>query len=264
MLYQLPQSENKPVKLNILQHIFRFFNLDAQIRQSFPYYSILLILILVVIHFVSSIIYDFNFVTGTFPINGLHQLEALYYPNEVINQNEYWQYLTYGFLHRDLGHLMNNSITIFVVSSYLEIKYKWYRILSIYVLGVIVSSFSYITYIRLFNNHPFILIGASGGAFSLLGTVISEFYLNHERFTNKLLHIIISIGIIALHAREYINMNPGIATHGHLGGLIFGISPAILYIPNNRIDKYDSFLCAIALIINIIMLIGFPIIIYCY
>ncbi len=42
-----------------------------------------------------------------------------------------------SILHLGFFHLINNTIAILLFGSYLEIKYKWWRILIIYILSSI-------------------------------------------------------------------------------------------------------------------------------
>jgi membrane associated rhomboid family serine protease len=257
------KTEYIKIKKNVLYDIFYVFNLENQINQQYPIIIPLICILIICIHIYGSIKYNFNFITGYYSIDELIELEGLYYPIDIIDNIEIWEYFTYSILHSGFYHLINNVITILLFGSYLEVKYKWYRVITIYIFSCIGSSIIYCTINKLsYNNDEFVLIGASGGTFGLMGCLISEFYLNWEKFNNKSGRILLIILIIFSHLYEYTLDNSNIASGVHLGGLIYGISPAVLYLPNYKYEYYEWIFIVLAIIINLIYFIICPIYLY--
>ena len=71
---------------------------------------------------------------------------------------EPWRFLTYGFVHNSLGHLVNNSVSQLFFGLPLELSHGWWRVALIYLSGIFLGGLG-----REISNHKEVpLAGASG------------------------------------------------------------------------------------------------------
>lgn len=254
---QIIPLHNREYKFNM----FHFFNIHNQYKQKFPIITPIICLFLISIH-VCVVFNSQAKILDELTVDELKDAGALIYP-DITDIENIWQFASHSVLHVGLYHLGNNVVTLAIFGSYIEIKYRWYRILIIYILSCIAAGLSYIT-IHMMNHIdiPVVMVGASGGIFGLMGVLISEFYLNWELFTNKLMRLGTIALIIGSHALEYIIQDTRIATGAHLGGLIYGIAPAVLYLPNYRWDPWEGVFLVLGVIMHIMFFITMPVYIY--
>eukprot|EP00656_Telonema_subtile_P048100 TRINITY_DN564_c0_g1_i1.p2 TRINITY_DN564_c0_g1~~TRINITY_DN564_c0_g1_i1.p2 ORF type:complete len:130 (-),score=32.23 TRINITY_DN564_c0_g1_i1:68-457(-) len=106
------------------------------------------------------------------------------------------------------------------------------------------------------------MVGASAGVFSMVGLYISEFMINHETVHNKCVHFLIGLLLLGIHGYEYVNLSGKVAVTAHLGGLVFGMSPALLYIPNYEYEEWEVVLCVLAVLIAVFFFVAIPIWLY--
>ncbi|SDL82691.1 rhomboid family intramembrane serine protease [Siphonobacter aquaeclarae] len=93
-------------------------------------------------------------------------------PYQVSRRNEYWRFLTSGFIHADIGHLAFNMISLYsfgrmVESIFHQISANGAALFALlYIGGIIVSDLP--TYFRHRNDPYYNSIGASGGVSSVI------------------------------------------------------------------------------------------------
>ncbi len=103
------------------------------------------------------------------------------------------------------------------------------------------------------------LVGASAGGYALMGLYISESIVNHETIRNKYMHAAISLVVLSVHASQYMNPWGQMAVFAHLGGLVFGLGPAVLCIPIYELAKWKVWFQAGSVVVAICCLVGIPI-----
>ena len=94
-------------------------------------------------------------------------------PVKVYKYNEYYRFLTSGFVHADFGHLLFNMFSLYFFGEAMEYYLqeifgsngKVYFII-LYLLGIILSDIP--SYLKNRNNRDYNSLGASGGVSSLL------------------------------------------------------------------------------------------------
>nr|HQV06693.1 rhomboid family intramembrane serine protease [Chitinophagaceae bacterium] len=91
--------------------------------------------------------------------------DLIFYPPAITQQNQWYRFITSGFLHADYTHLFFNMLTLYFFGSGME---KFYDaqigklgFLIFYLAGIIVSSIP--TYIKHRNDAGYRSLGASGG-----------------------------------------------------------------------------------------------------
>lgn len=241
------------------EKFFQAFDIPENIPYEFPIFTLLNSIFMVSIYFGFLDYYNRDFYDG-YKINDLVELGALELPNS-IEKYYVWNLIICSYLHINFVHIIGNLLLYIPVSIYLELKYHSYRISIIYWSGCIASSLFY-TVVTLPVKYN-VMVGASGAIYSLLGLYISEIYINWETIKYKTFKLILFVLLIA----EQICLtvywyDPYVAIYAHIGGLVFGLIPATLYIPNYKYRDYEIYFGFISLIGLIIYFVCFPIYLY--
>lgn len=132
--------------------------------------------------------------------------------------DQYWRFLTAGFLHFGLAHLMANMICLIVWGIPLERMLGAWRFLMIYLGAVMLGGLVSV----LLHDGPFVGAGASGGTSGLLGALLALTVLKRIRMPLSFFALNIGLNIvIAL-------ITPGVDWQAHLGGFLGGMALAAL------------------------------------
>ena len=142
----------------------------------------------------------------------------------ILQEGEYYRFITSTFVHFDISHLANNMILLGVLGYNLEMEKGHLKFLSIYVisgLGGNLLSFA----MRYHLGQNVLSGGASGAVFGLMGAVLGT-YLKTKRPVGRLagrgLIVMIAISL-------YLGLtDTGIDNAAHIGGLVFGFLIALL------------------------------------
>ncbi|GAA0745071.1 rhomboid family intramembrane serine protease [Clostridium oceanicum] len=139
--------------------------------------------------------------------------------NYLIDQGEYYRFITCMFLHGGLMHIALNMYALYAIGPLVESYYGKIKYLIIYFISGIVSSvFSY-------KFSDSVSIGASGAIFGLLGATLILAYRNKHKIGKGFMQNIISVIVI--------NLIIGLSIHnvdnfGHIGGLIGGLLVSLI------------------------------------
>lgn len=94
-------------------------------------------------------------------------------PYKVTKRNEYYRFITSGFVHADFGHLIFNMLSLWFVGEGIERLFGMlfgasgtFYYLFLYIVGIIVSDIP--TYLKHRNNSNYNSLGASGGVSAVL------------------------------------------------------------------------------------------------
>ena len=134
---------------------------------------------------------------------------------------EVWRIATYSFLHFDWLHLCLNVGLIFFIGRVVEAQVGIGRGALIYLVSVILSA----GVILLWHNlYPKLgaTVGASGGAFGLLGAAL---VLAYRRGDNIRLQWRLWIVLLIAFGVSFL---PNISMAGHIGGIAGGVVTALL------------------------------------
>jgi rhomboid protease GluP len=134
---------------------------------------------------------------------------------------ELWRIATYSFLHFDWLHLILNVALIFFIGRVVEAQAGISRGALIYFVSVIASAAVILFW---HNLHPKdgATVGASGGAFGLLGAALILAYRGDDNMRLRMrlwIILLIAFGISFL---------PNISMAGHIGGIVGGAATALL------------------------------------
>lgn len=145
---------------------------------------------------------------------GLIKLGGLFSPAIVLH-HEYWRFLTAGFLHANLTHLLFNVFSLYAVGIILEPLFKKEHYISIYVLSTIFSN------LFAFAFQPTtVVVGASGAIFGLFAVtaLLSKLSPNHYG-----IHALSQQFKLTILINLCLSLLPGISLTGHVGGLLGGV-----------------------------------------
>jgi membrane associated rhomboid family serine protease len=105
---------------------------------------------------------------GAFNNRNLYNDLILYPP--AINRGQYYRFLTSGFIHADLQHLLFNMLTLYffgrVMEDFLNMELGGWAFLTLYLGAIIISDIP--SYLKNKNNAAYASLGASGGVAAVL------------------------------------------------------------------------------------------------
>jgi membrane associated rhomboid family serine protease len=134
---------------------------------------------------------------------------------------EFWRVATYSFLHFNWLHLLLNVGLLFWVGRIVEQQIGTGQGALIYFVSVFCSAAAILL---VHNWHPKegATVGASGGVFGLLGAaLIISYRQNAEARLKMRLWIVLVTGFA-------VSLLPDISMAGHIGGIIGGVTTALL------------------------------------
>jgi len=160
-------------------------------------------------------------------------------PYLINTQNQYYRFVTSGFIHKDFIHLLWNMITLYFFGSLVEeifravfgaFKGNMYFI-ALYLLGIIVSDLP--TYFKHRTNPGYNALGASGGVSSVVFVSIIFLPLNEICLYFALCVKGFILGILYLiYSYFYGRKTSSTINHeAHLYGALFGIVFCIVMYP---------------------------------
>ncbi|GAB3181151.1 rhomboid family intramembrane serine protease [Telluribacter humicola] len=98
-------------------------------------------------------------------------------PYKVTKKNEYYRFITSGFIHADYGHLLFNMLSLWFIGEGIERLFGMlfgpsgtFYYLFLYIVGIIVSDIP--TFLKHRNNSNYNSLGASGGVSAVLFAAI--------------------------------------------------------------------------------------------
>lgn len=152
----------------------------------------------------------------------------------------WWRFLTYGFVHGNLIHILMNVWVFIDVGGLLEKRRSWAHVVTSFAIGT--AGGAWLT--QIFDDGPLILVGASGGVLGVAGMIFADALLGKRPEDKKLVQAMIRW--MALIMLISVTM-PGISLFGHAGGIIVGFAwGAVLhYVP--RLQRFMPVAGAVAI-----------------
>lgn len=165
-----------------------------------------------------------------------------YYKTFIVAANEYWRFLTAGFLHMNAMHLVINLIAFYSLAQVVEKSYKRWQFIIILLGSIIMGSvFNFI-----FDDN-IVAVGVSGGLYGLLATYI---VLTIDNQSIKIPQVRSSIFRVLL-INIMISLIPGISFSAHLGGFIGGLILGFMLLSNKRLKEYTVHVIASSVLLLI-------------
>ena len=182
------------------------------------------------------------FVLQSLSKGALDDLFALW-PRQPINGQSYfqfWQIITYAFLHGNITHLLFNMLVLWMFGTEIERYVGPRRLVACYFASVVTAALSQLFIPTLFGAPPAPVVGASGGVF---GLILAYAFLFPNR---KVIPLIPPIPMPAwLFATLYAGIElflgvtgsqSGVAHFAHLGGMV-GSALVIMNWRRARIER---------------------------
>lgn len=150
----------------------------------------------------------------SFKADDLLKLGANYEP--YVKDGEWWRLITCMFLHGNIGHIIGNTIGLFLAGIFLEPLFKRWQYVAVYIITGMLASLTSIWW-----NDTSISVGASGAIFGLYGLILAVTIF--RKFEKK----IESGGLVFASIYIAFSLLMGLAGAGidwaaHIGGLISG------------------------------------------
>lgn len=139
-----------------------------------------------------------------------------------------------------------------------ELKYgSWRMFLLCFVSAVGGSFFS-----ALFESGCRIVVGASGGVFGVFGLFIADMVVNFESIPYPAIRAACVVAFLIFFLVSVATESTGVSHLSHFGGLVSGLFPSFLFLPNFVKEDWEVYLphCGIAVLFVVFFI--FPIIIY--
>ena len=161
--------------------------------------------------------------------------DLIFWPPMIKNKKQYYRFITSGFIHADIPHLVFNMFTFYFFGRIIEEVLFVPRIgklgfLLFYIAGIIVSEIP--SYIRNHNNYSYRSLGASGAVTAVLFSfillapwqTIYVFFLPIPAIVFAVLYVVYTI---YMDKRGGDNINHS----AHLWGAVWGVAFTILMEP---------------------------------
>jgi membrane associated rhomboid family serine protease len=164
--------------------------------------------------------------------------DLILYP-PAINQGQYYRFLTSGFIHADLQHLLFNMLTLFffgrALENYLNSAIGGWAFLVLYLGGIIISDIP--SYLKNKDNPHYASLGASGGVSSVLfAYIILAPWTTIYLFFLPVPAIIFGVAYMAYSIYMSRKSVDNVNHDAHLWGAIYGIVFILINIPEQLSD----------------------------
>lgn len=186
-----------------------------------PFYEVIPPVTLTFLALLVAVFTAITFLSRTFedPI-AVSILLGSYYKVFITANNEYWRFLTAGFVHIDFFHLLVNSIALLNLGMITERVFGSVKFSIILFVSIIMGSwFVYV------GQGNMVLVGASGGLYGLMGALLVYTFesgaIRQPAIRSQFIRILL--------INAMISFLPGISLLGHLGGFVAGIMLAIFF-----------------------------------
>lgn len=147
-------------------------------------------------------------------------LLGAYYKTFVVAGFEVWRFLTVGFVHISIFHLLINTMALMNLGTITEKIYGKLRFTTILVVSIIIGSL--FVFVGEGNS---LTVGMSGGLYGLMGALFVNTFetglIKQPNVRSQFIRIL-TVNII-------ISLMPGISLMGHLGGFVGGILLGVIF-----------------------------------
>lgn len=154
-------------------------------------------------------------------------------PYRTVRQNTWYELITSGFLHANLGHLFVNMFTLYFFGPVMEHVLGTEQFLGLYLSGLIAAGIPSV--IKFKDDPNYATLGASGAVGSVLFAFIFLFPM--EKIYLLLIPIPIPAFVFAimylLYSMYASKQERGKVNHeAHIAGALWGILYLVIFVPN--------------------------------
>lgn len=154
-------------------------------------------------------------------------------PTRVVRENTWYELITSGFLHANIGHLFVNMFTLYFFGSVMERVLGPGYFLGLYLTGLIVAGIPSV--IKFKDNESYATLGASGAVGAVLFAFIFLFPLENIYLMFIPIPIpafVFAILYLAYSMYESKQERGKINHEAHLAGAIWGMLYLVIFVPN--------------------------------
>jgi len=169
-----------------------------------------------------------------------------------------WRWVTSLFIHENYNHLLSNMGLFLPLSYTMECKYGTVHLAPLALLAGLGGNLTS----ALFEDPCLGVMGASGIVFGIFGLYMADLVLNFETVKRPLLQGIAIFIFLVYFFHTLVSNESGSSHISHIGGLLCGLFPAILMLPNFKKEDWEAKLPFIAFAVFIVFFVIFPILIY--
>lgn len=145
-------------------------------------------------------------------------------------------FLTYGFLHAGVTHLILNMITLYSLSRPVIDRVGSAKFALLYAATILGGAMGFALLSDTFRP----MVGASGALFGLAGAILAWNYVDRFNLKERLWPVARAVlFLIFLNVALYYAMDQLLAWETHLGGFVAGWVMALLIDPRGHVDDAD-------------------------
>jgi rhomboid protease GluP len=152
------------------------------------------------------------------------------YPLKIVEEGEYWRFLSAMFLHFGFDHLLNNMVMLGAAGRILEKELGRFKYFLLYIIAGIGGGL--LSFFQMMHSGDYaVAAGASGAIFGIVGALCWIVILHKGRFkslTGRGLLIMIALCLY------YGLTTKDVDNWGHIGGLLMGFVMAIILYRRKR------------------------------
>ena len=164
-----------------------------------------------------------------------------YYKAFVVGMNQYWRFLSSGFVHVEWWHLMVNLFSLQNLGSYLEPLLGRVKYLCVLLAAIIMGNL--LVFICSGNT---VSLGLSGGLYGAMAALFVYYFrsglIKNRSLRNNVI-MIMTINIV-------VSLSPGISALGHAGGFIAGLFLGIILLcDDQKMLRINTIIAGIVLVL---------------
>ena len=179
--------------------------------------------------------------------------QLIFHPEKKL---EGWRFLTYMFVHSGYFHIIFNVLVQLVLGIPLEMVHRWWRILLIYVCGVVAGSLA-----TSITDPDVYLAGASGGVYALIAAHLANVISNWGEMEVPALRLaafLLLVGVdtgVAVYYRYVALVDTRVSYVAHIAGALVGLLLGIVVLRNLRVRTWERVVwwCSLLLFLGLFL-----------
>ncbi len=165
--------------------------------------------------------------------------KLIFHPPAISQNNQWYRFITSGFIHKDVNHLLFNMLTLFFFGKTLEPGFGVLGIgggigyLLFYIAAIAVSEIP--TYIKHKNDESYFSLGASGAISAVVFALVlfEPWGTVYLKFIIPIPFILYAVGYLIYSTYMAKKGGDGVGHSAHLWGALFGIVFFLIAYPNS-------------------------------
>lgn len=152
---------------------------------------------------------------------------------KISREKQYYRFVTYGFIHADMTHLLFNMISLYFFGKYAEMVFApSFVFILFYLLALAISTLP--DYFKTKDNPYFSSLGASGAVSAVIfSMVLFEPWATIYVYFIPLYFILYAILYLGYSFYMSKKNSDNIGHTAHITGAIFGLIATLIYVPHS-------------------------------